>query len=58
MRRTQPFTTEEIARAIEEASRSGNYFLYNAIKFMAAELTELRDREAMSRFIQEIEPSL
>jgi hypothetical protein len=53
-----PMTLEEIQRALEESSRSGNYFLYNAVRRMAFELTELRDQHAMSRFTQEIEPSL
>jgi len=51
-------TTEDIQRALEESFRSGNYFLYNAIKRMAGELRELRDQQAMARFAQEIEPSL
>jgi hypothetical protein len=54
----QPLTIEEIQRAVEESSRSGNYFLYNAIKSMADELRELRDQHAMSHFIQELEHNL
>lgn len=53
----QPLTFEEIERALEEASRSGNYFLLSAIKRMAWELRELRDQHATARFLQDLTPS-
>jgi hypothetical protein len=54
----QPMTIEEIDRAIGEASRSGNYFLLSAIKRMAGELRELRDRHAIACFLQQLEPDI
>lgn len=53
----QPMTTDEIARALDEAARSGNFFLLSAIRRMAGELRELRDQHAMARFHQSLEPS-
>ncbi len=50
-------TTDEIARALEEAAHSGNFFLLSAVRRMAAELRELRDQHASSRFLQGLEPS-
>jgi hypothetical protein len=54
----QPVTVDEIQRAIDEASRSGNFFLLYAIKRMAWELRELRDRHAASCFLQHLEPDI
>lgn len=54
----QPLTIEEIDRAIGEAARSGNYFLLSAIKRMAWELRELRDRYANACFLQQLEPDV
>ena len=54
----QPLTVDEIQRAIDEASRSGNYFLLSAIKRMAWELRELRDRHANACFLQQLEPDI
>ncbi len=54
----QPLSVDEIQRAIDEASRSGNYFLLSAIKRMAWELRESRDRYANACFLQELEPDI
>lgn len=54
----QPLTVDEIQRAIDEASRSGNFFLLSSIKRMAWELRELRDRYANSCFLQQLEPDI
>lgn len=55
--RPQPLTVDEIARAINAAERSGNYFLLAVVKRMAWELNELRDQHATARFLQDITPS-
>ena len=50
-----PLTEDELIRAIDEASRSGNYFLLNVVKRMASELRELRDQASMSCFAHGLE---
>jgi hypothetical protein len=54
----QPLTVDEIARALDEAAHSGNYFLLAAIKRMAGELCQLRDQHANACFHQSLEPDL
>ena len=53
----QPLTLDEIARAINEAQHSGNYFLLSVVKRMAWELNQLRDQHATSRFLQDLTPT-